>query len=278
VLTKARENEPPCAVAWIRGRTLTPRLVSSADAVANLFAVHLAETVGAPLRAIDEVWRRHASLEARMSAVLHDIVIPAAPARLVLVLEGAGTLLSREEARAAWRALWSATLDPPRETLCPLRVVMSFGIHPRTDWLNDLTWPEGPLVLGSFEASHLAEMSRFHPLSASDIRRIIDVVGGHPLLCGMIVHAVSTSGRSLDEVLGDVWAGRGAFAPVRGALGAWLEVPHREGAFRRVLRGEGQTLPPHVLHDLWSVGLARTERDARPAAWRLFEHWFGASG
>jgi DNA-binding SARP family transcriptional activator len=213
-----RAREAGARVAHTDFQSLTGPHVDTVDGVLLALAESLAEQVGLEVRPADG-WNAHLGAGLNLRRFLRREVLPRLEAPLVWGLDEVDRLFPYPYAGEVFGVFRSwhneRALDPDGPWL-RLTLAMAYATEAHL-FLADLN--QSPFNVGTrleledFTLEELAELNRRYgkPLAELDLRRLAELVGGHPYLARKALSLLSGRGSSLAELECGVAQGGGPF-------------------------------------------------------------------
>ncbi|MBX2800736.1 MAG: AAA-like domain-containing protein [Myxococcales bacterium] len=198
----------------------------------------------------------------RLATVLHDVLLPATPARLLLVLDA----LERwpEDGRLAndWIRAWSAQRQAPWDRL---RILAATSTEPvvaidAPDLSSMRLVP--PLYLDDLSPTVVSQLAeRAHvPIDEVQLQALRGEIGGHPFLVHLFFDELRHADADADALLARCAEPMGVFASwLRRPLRKLQQDPEALQAVHRVMDAPDEPLDPLLANRLERAGLLRLE-------------------
>lgn len=262
---------------------LDPEILESDDELFRELGFEILETLDLDDDALDRAWERkkRRSAGAKLRYFLEKSALPKVAGRLFLAFDRADAVAENEAARSLLREMrrWSE-LGGRDDTWSRLRLLLAISTEPGRllDTLESSPFNISPPIrLVELEPEDLRDLARRYGLllENSELDRMVDLVGGHPMLTRRIFYEAASKQMRVADLITDS-------ATSQSLLGDHLHSrrlkvqtnPALTSALRQVLDGDTGEIHPDHAHQLLSCGLLAGEPGDYRMRYRIYETYF----
>ncbi len=233
----------------------------------------------------DELWSDRRGVKQNLSRYLEKAVLAPSDVAVQILFDEVDVVFESASTRtdlfSMIRTWHNDRATDPKGNWKKLRLVIAHATEPAL-WIADLN--QSPFNVGlnltmpDFDLLQLADLNQRYgsPLSSDvDLRRLEQLVGGHPYLVRLALYDLAKNQRSIEELEHLAARADGPFAPHLDRY--WMrlsENPQLAAAVRQVIQ-KGTCNDERMFSQLWASGLVRgDERGAVAMRCRLYQDYF----
>lgn len=235
------------------------------ELVQSLFE-QISEACDVPPLSVEAVSRRPGGEMGKLTRLMDHYVLPEVRSGLVLALDDLD-LLSGSPFQDDFFALLRSWAENPKEPWPRLRLALALSTTPAL-LINDpnrspfnLT---SPILLDELSLSQVEELARRYGVdwSASDLERVVALVGGHPFLIRLLMHGAVLHETPLAALL-DPRAASWILAKELGRIRAWFAKSDILAVAARIARDPGCAVDADEIHRLTHAGVVVEDAPGR---------------
>jgi hypothetical protein len=250
----------------------------SLDTFLHEIACRVVTELGGFPDCIAAAWARPNDASGKMSWLVENHVLALVEKQLILAVTRLEGVCGYDFTDDFFRLLRAWAEKPNQEPWSRLRLVLEVSVTPTMLTTNKSTLNVFfPVPLDDLDSSQVYELAKLHRLEwdQREIRKLIDLVGGHPYLVRKAMFETSRQNRSLKAVLRNSHTNRGIFSDFLRVLWRRLEAsgPDLVDAVRQVLVNPGCRLDVETYELLYSVGLIVQENCGYRLRYKLYEQY-----
>lgn len=251
---------------------------TSLDALIEALAEHLVRTTGGQQDWVTELGKKRAHWTLKLTSLMENHILSSVDNRLLLSIERADALL-RSPIHSDFYAMLRAWGDLGyREPWSRLRLILALSSAPALviNTPNSTSpWNlVAPIELRDFHPSQVQSLAALHGFDCAPgtLDRLMSLVGGHPYLLRIVLHAARVRGAPLDALLDDEGGLHALFSEHLATVVQRLESePELESAVRTILDQPASQLNAEIYQRLRDAGIVRRDRDGFHVRYPLYE-------